>query len=655
MSNEPGRGILSASKGYVTAHAVDTHTDQHSELPSVALKIGAWTVLPDQNRLLKDGTEKSLQYLTMQLLVYLARRRNEIVSQKEILDTIWEGKVTGDYSVHGRIADLRRALADDAKNPHYIETIPKRGYRLIAPVRPVRVIGRSLRLKIAVAAAVVVSIFAVVLIWPRTQPPESAADRAMAQVAGWPSVAVLPFENLSPEPADSFFATGLHDEVIDRLARIDGLNVISRETVQRLSQPTTPPRDLARELGVDAIMEGTVSYQNGMVRIRAKLVAAESGIQLWSNPYERDFSDIFEVQRDIAQSVAGALGVQLGISGSNAFRGAGTTKIDAYEAFLAGLHLLNQEQGQDRAIAFFQRAADLDPGYAAAWAQMGFAVAARTFYAPPERTAEVLDEAMPLLLRAVDLDPQSARAAAMLGFVRYFRLDWVGAEKDYERAIALHADRLSLAQHAGLLARAGRLAAARSEFEAAEAMESSFGRPAPVQIQVSIGQGRYAEARELAALDEVPIRRQRLLLNIALNEGDSAAIKEAMSGLLAVEGAASPFYSQLLHTFDLPDAALATIRAVYDDDGIQWPSKRQDIALAAAYFGDLQLAVKSMSAEVGMTRLRMSALWYPMMADVRQLPEFKKVVSDLNLVAYWRSYGWPDMCAPLGEADFRCW
>ena len=141
MSNQAGRGILSTSQGYVSVHAVDTRSDQHSEHSNVALKVGGWTVLPDQNRLRNNGTEKSLQFLTMQLLVYLAEHRNRIVSQKEILETIWKGRVTGDYSVHGRIADLRRALGDDAKNPRYIETISKRGYRLIAPVRRIRSSG----------------------------------------------------------------------------------------------------------------------------------------------------------------------------------------------------------------------------------------------------------------------------------------------------------------------------------------------------------------------------------------------------------------------------------------------------------------------------------------------------------------------------------
>ena len=655
MSNQAGRGILSTSQGYVSVHAVDTRSDQHSEHSNVALKVGGWTVLPDQNRLRNNGTEKSLQFLTMQLLVYLAEHRNRIVSQKEILETIWKGRVTGDYSVHGRIADLRRALGDDAKNPRYIETISKRGYRLIAPVRRIRSSGSYRRTRTAVAAAFLVFTVGAVLVWVRPQLLGRVADPATAGAAVLPSVAVLPFEILGPESADYAFATGLQDEFIDRLGRIDGLRVISRQSVQGLTPSATTMQDLARDLDVDAVVSGTLSSDNGIVWIRASLVAPANGDQLWSDTYERNFANIFELQSDVAESVAGAIGVKLGVDEVNAFRGAGTTNIDAYEAFLAGLHALNREQGQDRAFAFFQQATELDSGYAAAWAQMGFAVAARTFFSPPERTEEVLDRAMPFLLRAVELDPRSSRSSAMLGFVRYFRLDWVGAENDYTRAIDLQASRLTLAQHAGLLARAGRLAAARSEFEAAESMESSFGRPAPVQIQVSIGQGRYAEARQLAAMDEVLIRRQHLLLNIALNEGDPDAIREAMSGLLVVHQATTPLYSRLLSTLDSPVAALAAIRAVYDEDRIQWPSKRQDIALTAAYFGELQLAVKAISEEVGMTRLRMSALWYPMMADVRKLPEFKELVSDLNLVAYWRRYGWPDACAPLGEADFTCW
>lgn len=620
--------------------------DDVTSISPSGYRVSDITIDPARRRVRRNGEDIELGKLSYKLLVTLVRLAPRVVTRDELVDQVWDGRYVNPATIKQRFVLLRQALGDDASEPRYIRVVRGHGYTVIPRVEALFDRSAARPLLPAYIAGALLAIVLSAVIYRSYIAPTPPLDP--------PAIAVLPFENLSPEPDDSFFAVGLHEEIIDRLAQIDGLRVLSRQSVLRFSGTRTAIGEIARELGADAVMAGTVNYRDGHVRIGTRLVDPESGIQLWSNTYERDFSDIFEIQAEIAMSVAGALGVKLGVHESNAFRGAGTDSIEAYEAFLAGLYALADVQGQDRAISFFRKATELDPDYAAAWAQMGFAYAAKTFYASPERTRDVLDTAMPIVLRAVELDPQSARAAALLGFVRYFRLDWIGAEEEYARAIDLSAEQYTLAQHAGMLVRAGRLTAARSEFEAAEAMEPSFGRPARAQAQVSIAQGQYAEARELVSTDEVAIRRQRLLLSIALNEGNPDAIRDAMSGVMAVDSSTSQLYTRLLHKLESSDDALAVVRAVHDDGNMQWPSKHADIALFAAYFGDPQLALKSMSEELDLSTLPISMLWYPLMSEVRQLPEFKDLVTDLNLVAYWRAYGWPDACTPLGEADFQC-
>ncbi|MDH3429509.1 MAG: hypothetical protein OEQ14_05785 [Gammaproteobacteria bacterium] len=468
------------------------------------------------------------------------------------------------------------------------------------------------------------------------------------------SIAILPFENLSPAPDDSFFASGLYEEIINHLEQIPDLRVISRSSVQKYAGSPAAISDIANALNVEAVMEGSVHFEDERVRISARLVDPDDGAQLWSEMYEREFSDIFAIQSEIAASVAGALGISLGVRNPNVFS-TGTTNLDAFRAYLAGLHMMRQPHGEDRGSFFFKRAAEIDPDYAAAWTQLGFATVIRAYNATPEQARSILDEALTSLTRATELDPRSARVAATLGFVRYSLLDWVGAEKDFARAIDLRADNFSLTQHASLLVRSGRMTAAKSEFDAGEAVVASRSEPGQLRRHVSVAMENYSEARELVALERIDSRRQLLLLNIALNEGYSGVIKSEISTIIEIQGETAPFYSAVLREIDSPDKALEVIRAARADNDVQWPAKQFTIALFAAYFGDPHLALESISEEVRLATVRLWVLWYPIMSEVRQLPEFKDLVISLNLVEYWRMYGWPDVCAPTGQSDFRCW
>jgi hypothetical protein len=139
-----------------------------------------------------------------------------------------------------------------------------------------------------------------------------------------------------------------------------------------------------------------------------------------------------------------------------------------------------------------------------------------------------------------------------------------------------------------------------------------------------------------------------------LNERDPEEVKAAMQAMPKTNVAAIALYAPVLAEFDSPERILSMLRDVYRDENLQWPRKLHDIAMVAAYFGDPQFALKVKGQEVRTSSARLAALWYPVMSEVRQLPEFKKLVTDLNLVEYWRAYGWADACRPLGDNDFTC-
>ena len=520
------------------------------------------------------------------------------------------------------------------------------GYAVVPEVKPVFERPRFRRWQLALAAGSVIAVaLLVVAILPGlgTAPPRQGS-----------SIAVLPFENRSPATDESFFATGLHEEIINRLAQIPDLRVISRASVQEYAGSPSAIPDIANALNVEAVMGGSVHFEDERVRISVQLVDPDSGAQMWSETYDREFSDIFEIQSDIAASVTGALGVKMGVRNPKAFS-SGTENLDAYRAYLAGLHMMRQPRGEDRGSFFFERATEFDPDYAAAWTQLGFAAVIRAYNATPEDARPILDEALTSLTRATELDPQSARVAATLGFVRYSLFDWIGAEKDFARAIDLRADSFSLTQHASLLVRSGRMTAAKLEFAAGEAVAPSRSQPGYLRRHVSVAGKNYAEARELVAMERIASRRQGLLVNIALNEGFPDVIKKEMAAMIEIQGETAPFLTAVLREFDSPDQALGVIRAARADNDVQWPAKRHTIALFAAYFGDPHLALESVSEDVRLTTVRLWVLWYPLMSEVRKLPAFKDLVISLNLVDYWRIYGWPDVCAPIGQNDFRCW
>jgi len=614
---------------------------------SIGYRVGDVTIDLARRQVSRNGKEIELGKLSYDLLLALAESAPQVVSPDELVARVWNGRFVNPPTLKQRINLLRQALGDDASEPRYVRVVRGHGYALVPDVKPVY---RRANRRPTTSAGVVAALIAIVAIGAAMLSKFSTSTPA-----GPVSLGVLPFENLSPEPDNAFFANGLHQELLDRLGEIRGLNVISRSSVKRFAESDDPVTELAREFNVDAVMEGSVNYQEGRVRISARLVDPESGARIWSKSFDRAFSDIFEIQREIAVAVSGALGITLGVGEHGAYTGAGTRSMEAYEAYLAGLDMMQQPQGQGRASFFFKRATEIDPDYAAAWAQLGFTAIIRSYFAPPERAREVLDEALPYLQRASELDPRSARVAATLGFAHYSLYDWIGAEDHFARAIEMDPDRFSLNQHASLLVRAGRITEAKSEFDAAGSVQDADFTPGQLRRHVSIIQKDFDESRRLVAMDEVALRRQHLLLGIALNEGKPDIIKSAISELIAVHGEVSPLFSPILDEFDSVDRALEIIEAAYNDINNQWPSKHFDIAMLAAYFGDPELALDSISRDVRLTTVRIWVLWYPIMSDVRRLPGFKELVKDLNLVDYWRIYGWPDTCAPQGEGDFRCW
>ena len=493
---------------------------------------------------------------------------------------------------------------------------------------------RSAGYRYSAAAMLIVVIAVALAVWFLRQDSVPDSD-------GQQSIAVLPFVDLSPGSDQQHFGDGIAEEILDELTGLDGLRVVARTSSFAFREDGQDLRSIARTLGVSTILEGSIRRSGDRVRITAQLINAQDGFHLWSETYERELTDIFAIQDDIAVAVAGALGVTLGVGDVNAYRGAGTASVDAYEALLQA-----RDTSRSETIRLLKRAVEIDPDYAAAWAMLGQTSAATMWFSPPEEAPRIIDEAIGYLLKAVQLESNSAYAYSLLGTVNYARMDWISSEEYFQQSLSISSDDEALRNYGNMLMRAGRSVEAINAYESTS-LPADF-LPLNAYVAMSV--------LDVEVLDQItpPPLRSYLEFIIALNNDDRPGVVRGVESLPRSGVAWTEFSRALLRDFSEPQKVLATLRTTLDNANALWPAKYNDIALIAAYLGDPELALDAIGREFRLTTVRLFTLWYPVMREVRQRPDFKQLMTDINLPEYWRTYGWTDHCRPMGELDFEC-
>jgi transcriptional activator of cad operon len=280
---------------------------------AIPLRIGAWCVNPTSGQISRAGETVRVEARTMRLLMCLAGRAGEVVSIDELLDQVWSGVVVTPDSVYQAVASLRRQLGDDAKEPAYIATVPRLGYRMVATVTPwtdasvegeSRAADRRPRL-LAIGAAVLFAFAIAFLFYERVlNIPRATATAAAPQK----SVAVLPFLDLTSQKMDEeYFADGMTEELIDKLSKIPGLRVPAPTSSFYFKGKKITIADIAKSLGVAYVLDGSVRKSSTTLRVAARLIRASDGYVAWSETYDRPYEDKLAVQDDIASEVAKAL------------------------------------------------------------------------------------------------------------------------------------------------------------------------------------------------------------------------------------------------------------------------------------------------------------------------------------------------------------
>ena len=349
-----------------------------------ALFIDGWRIEVESNRIGRDGVEVKLEPRSMELLVYLAERQGQVVSRADIEEHVWQGRVVGYEALSASIAKLRKAFGDTDKDHRIIETIPKSGYRLNSPIlekalvpecafEVVESVPRRVSKPKLILGAAVLFVAAICLVWwqPWYQRVEPASiDRMAYMLPDKPSIAVLPFSNMSGDPEQEYFADGMTDDLITDLSKLSNLFVISRNSTFIYKDKPVKIRQVAEELGVRYVMEGSVQRVDKQVRINAQLIDATTGGHVWSERYDGYLDDVFTMRDQINRKIISALAVTLVDQELEARYRAETSSSEAYDALLRGRahYRLFTPKDLVEAIPFLEKALELDPDFGRAHA-----------------------------------------------------------------------------------------------------------------------------------------------------------------------------------------------------------------------------------------------------------------------------------------------
>jgi TolB-like protein/DNA-binding winged helix-turn-helix (wHTH) protein/Flp pilus assembly protein TadD len=478
---------------------------------SPTLRIGAWRVDCAVDEISRDGNSVKLERRAMQLLVCLAQHAGQVVSVEELLDQVWTGVVVTPDSVYHAVASLRKTLGDDAREPEYIATVPRRGYRLVAPVSPWTDVASAAGAAAAAARAgggvsapalrvgfgqprlagvLVVAVLAllgcllVARLW-LTKPAASTPAPAATTTLNDKSIAVLPFVDLSAKHDQEYFSDGLSEEIIDHLSRVQDLKVIARTSSFQFKGKSDDVRTIGRQLGVSNLLEGSVRTSGDSFRVTAQLIRVADGSNRWSQSYDAQMGDIFKIQDAIATSVSNSLGGAMTLPG--AAGRARTPNIEAYNAFLRGKYLIQRftEADSELAVDAFREAIRLDPTYATAWARLADAYNAQGVagWTPPH---DAYAAARAAVDRALGLDPNLAIAHQVLSDLEWnYLFDWNEALAEERKALALDP---AIADYTGNNVAAAEAQWAGHNEEAVADFKKSIERdPLDASLQVQLG------------------------------------------------------------------------------------------------------------------------------------------------------------------------
>jgi TolB-like protein/DNA-binding winged helix-turn-helix (wHTH) protein/Tfp pilus assembly protein PilF len=594
---------------------------------------------------MRRGELIELKTLDFDLLRFLVEQAPNVVNADVLAEKVWGRHFVSPENVAQRVMLLRQSLSDDANKPRYIETVRNKGYRLVPLVERVEAAAPAASgRRLVFGLATLLAVGGAAAYWVGGQPETRLPP-------GPTSIAVLPFENLSPDPADAYFAASMRDEVVNQLTKIRGLRVIP---VRSLVGDQRAINELGRDLNVTTVLSGSVYYADGTVKVTPRLTDAAAGVSLWSNSYARARSDIFEIQAAIALDIARALSLELSTAERQRVERLPTTNLRAQDLYLLAQALVCCSGDGMRAVDVIDQALTLDPAFKEAWVAKAH-IRLNAAVLEPSRADEHIRVGEQAARRALQLDPEFGSAYKALGQALLVRNDWSGAEAAFRTAHTLNVPIADRGSEAFLNLSAGKFGpVAREIFEQARA--SSPQNPLYYRFLMFVyeGLGERERARDVYedAMRGFPsdsrelrlIQTQRLHWLIGYKDFETARSMPIADSLNA----------EMLARLEAPDQALADLHRAFEVNGPDNPNRYYDIGLWAGHFGDPELAFRAMRAAAGAGGGRMAYMWLPQLKAMRRLPAFEAYMREVGMVEYWEEYGWPAFCRPLALNDFEC-
>jgi TolB-like protein/DNA-binding winged helix-turn-helix (wHTH) protein len=390
------------------------------------LLVGDWLVKLDGLSIQNKHQHKDLDSKVMQLLVYLVANRERVVTRDELLDQLWKNQVVADDVLNVALSSLRNALGDDFKTPLYIKTLPRKGYQLVAPVKAISSINRNTKLNWLIAVLLVL-VIAIPLWFQLNSKVETSVLPLNSSQNQAVRLAVLPFDYYSSIKNREYIADGLTEAIINQLVQESDLQVTSRTSVMQYKVNKVSIAEVVEQLDVEWVLEGSVQLEGDKIQVTAQLINAVEDVHIWSKTYQRDLSDLFEIQKEVATEIV----IQLNLSSKKMGLNSSDSKTNeipaaAYDRFFQAQFY--QYKGEDeKAVKAYQDAFDLYPKYAEAYAHLSHHYFAKA-YSGGKQNGELIFKASHLAVKAQQLDTKPAYVQLVMA-LKYLYQDY-----DYEAA-----------------------------------------------------------------------------------------------------------------------------------------------------------------------------------------------------------------------------
>ncbi len=421
-------------------------------------RLGDWTVDPAAGRLSRDGETHKLEPKAMTVLLCLARQPGRVLSREALEEQAWAGMVVGYDSLASAIIKLRKALGDDSRNPRYIETVPKRGYRLICPVstlageltdRPATTSGAAITrsdrdrshkasfTRYIVAGLTLAALLLAGLMALRNE--EAPRIPVTTRDSHLPVIAVLPFKNISDDAQQDYFSDGITADLITDLSKLSGLSVIARNSVFTFRNTDVDIRKVKQELGADYVVEGSIRKIGKQVRITARLIDADTGINLWADRFDGTLENIFSFQDSVTSQIIASLEIKLTDNDRQRLAHKYSNSIEAYDEFLHGWQnlWLSSREGMLQAREYFYRAIELDPQFGRAYANLALTYIYDHMLGWTDGSPTAIESAHRYADRAIAINPNLPQVYWVKGFADIFTGDYQQSLAHAQRALDL--------------------------------------------------------------------------------------------------------------------------------------------------------------------------------------------------------------------------